>query len=106
MAVGSLVMAAAFKELGSGMSICRANPALLQQVLKFGVCGAMGQASIFYTIANFDSVVTTADSLPVIENTIVSSCSRPRNHCDQVPFLASSNSKHISKCLHMKGKIL
>lgn len=60
MAVGSLVMAATFKELRSGISICRSNPALTSQILKFGVCGAMGQASIFYTIANFDSVVTTA----------------------------------------------
>lgn len=60
MAVGSLVMAAAFEELKTGLSFCRANPAVTSQILKFGVCGAMGQASIFYTIANFDSVVCTA----------------------------------------------
>jgi len=60
MACGSCVAAAAFSELRQGWTFCRENPALTQQILKFGVCGAMGQASIFYTIANFDSVVSTA----------------------------------------------
>jgi len=60
MACGSAVAAAAFSELRQGWTFCRENPALTQQILKFGVCGAMGQASIFYTIANFDSVVSTA----------------------------------------------
>jgi len=60
MALGSLVAAIAFKELRTGFNYCKANPAITQQILKFGVCGAMGQASIFYTISNFDSVVSTA----------------------------------------------
>merc|ERR1711862_9401 len=47
-------------EMTSGARYCKANPALLQQLLKLGVCGAMGQAAIFYTISNFDSVVCTA----------------------------------------------
>jgi len=60
MALGSLVAAVMFQELRAGYNFCSANPAIRQQILKFGVCGAMGQASIFYTIANFDSVVSTA----------------------------------------------
>jgi UDP-galactose transporter B1 len=60
MAVGSVVAATAFSEMRPGFKFLRENPELLQQVLKFGVCGAMGQASIFYTIANFDPVVSTA----------------------------------------------
>jgi len=60
MAIGSLIAATAFSELRQGFRFCRENPVLAQQIIKFGICGALGQASIFYTIANFDSVVCTA----------------------------------------------
>jgi len=60
MALGSFVMSGLFQEIGTGFSYMSANPAIAQQIIKFGVCGACGQASIFYTIANFDSVVSTA----------------------------------------------
>jgi len=60
MSFGAAVAAGIFNEYASGLSMLMENPALLTQVLKFGVCGAMGQASIFFTIANFDSVTSTA----------------------------------------------
>ncbi|CAE7350109.1 meigo [Symbiodinium natans] len=47
-------------ELREGVIFCLANPNFAQQVIKLSVCGALGQASVFYTIANFDSVVCAA----------------------------------------------
>jgi len=60
MAAAAFVAAAARRELRQGLAFCRANPSMYGQILKFAVCGAMGQACIFYTIAQFDSVVCTA----------------------------------------------
>jgi UDP-galactose transporter B1 len=60
MAVCAAVFAAVLGELKTGYAFCRANPAIGSAIAKFAVCGAMGQACIFYTIANFDPVVCTA----------------------------------------------
>merc|ERR1712224_1151629 len=60
MAVWAAVFAAVMGEMKTGYAFCRANPAIGSAIAKFAVCGAMGQACIFYTIANFDPVVYTA----------------------------------------------
>lgn len=60
MAVAATVMAILKKEIGPGAKYLRENPLIYSQILKFAVCGAMGQACIFYTISNFDPVVCTA----------------------------------------------
>jgi len=60
MMVAAGVFAAARSEITQGLRFCRENPSILTQIVKFSVCGAMGQASIFYTISNFDSVVCVA----------------------------------------------
>lgn len=60
MAVAALIMAVLKKELGPGAKYLRENPQIYSQILKFSVCGAMGQACIFYTISNFDPVLCTA----------------------------------------------
>merc|ERR1711957_608542 len=60
MMVAAFVFAAVKSEVGPGFSFLKANPGLYSQIVKYAFCGAMGQACIFYTIANFDSVVCTA----------------------------------------------
>jgi len=60
MAVAAFAFASVKGELKSGMDYCKANPTIMKQLVKLGLCGAMGQAAIFYTISNFDSVVCTA----------------------------------------------
>lgn len=60
MALASLGFASLRSEMSQGLAFCKANPAIAGQILQFSACGAMGQACIFYTIANFDSVVCTA----------------------------------------------
>ncbi|CAE7173635.1 HUT1 [Symbiodinium pilosum] len=59
MAVTSCLLALR-SELREGATFCFANPSFAREVVKFSACGALGQASIFYTIANFDSVVCAA----------------------------------------------
>lgn len=60
MMMAATVFAAVTGEMKSGYAFCRANPAIGSAIAKFAVCGAMGQACIFYTIANFDPVRCTA----------------------------------------------
>jgi len=60
MAVAATVMAILKKEIRPGVTYLRENPLINSQILKFSVCGALGQACIFYTISNFDPVVCTA----------------------------------------------
>lgn len=60
MAVASLLFAVARSEMREGARFCLQNPLLARKILKFALCGALGQACIFYTIANFDSVVCSA----------------------------------------------
>lgn len=47
-------------EMSQGLSYCKANPDIMSKIIKQSVCGAAGQACIFYMIANFDSVLCTA----------------------------------------------
>jgi UDP-galactose transporter B1 len=60
MMMWAAVFATVMGEMKTGYAYCRANPAISSAIAKFAVCGAMGQACIFYTIANFDPVVCTA----------------------------------------------
>eukprot|EP00438_Fugacium_kawagutii_P029185 Skav223823 [mRNA] locus=scaffold3121:52487:54700:- [translate_table: standard] len=60
MAVASFVFATVRSELREGTRFCLQNPPLARKILKFAMCGALGQACIFYTIAHFDSVVCSA----------------------------------------------
>lgn len=60
MFLAALVFAGAKSEIREGLKFCRANPAIQKQILQFSVCGALGQACIFYMIANFNSVVATS----------------------------------------------
>lgn len=46
-------------DFSSGVNFCRANPIILEKMLKFAACSALGQTFIFYTIANFDPLVCT-----------------------------------------------
>lgn len=55
----AVVFALARGELVRGTSFCLANPNVLTKIVKFGACSAAGQSFIFYTIANFDPLVTT-----------------------------------------------
>ncbi len=59
MAVTATVFALVLGEATSGLSFCLANPIIFSKILKFAVCSAVGQSFIFYTIANFDSLVCT-----------------------------------------------
>lgn len=60
MAIAALGFAIIRSEFREGWTYCRKNPTIFKDVFKFGLFGAFGQASIFYTIANFDSVTCTA----------------------------------------------
>ena len=43
----------------SGLAFIGKNPDILSKLLKFAACSAVGQSFIFYTITNFDPLVTT-----------------------------------------------
>ena len=59
MAVIAAAVALVTGELTSGYKFCEKNPVILQKILKFGLASAIGQSFIFYTITNFDALVTT-----------------------------------------------
>lgn len=42
-----------------GIDFLQANPEIYGAVLKFAACSAIGQSAIFFTIANFDPLITT-----------------------------------------------
>ena len=42
----------------SGLQFCLNNPLILQKILYFSICSAIGQSFIFFTIANFDPLVS------------------------------------------------
>ncbi|KAJ8602004.1 hypothetical protein CTAYLR_002754 [Chrysophaeum taylorii] len=46
-------------ELVRGTAFCVANPLVMMKIMRFAACSAVGQSFIFYTIANFDPLVTT-----------------------------------------------
>lgn len=59
MAVVAAVWAVAVGEITSGVAYCTANPAIMTKIGAFAICSAIGQSFIFYTISNFDPLVTT-----------------------------------------------
>ncbi len=50
MAVTAAAFALFLGEFGSGVTYCIENPVILNKILKFAVCSAIGQSFIFYTI--------------------------------------------------------
>lgn len=59
MMLTAAVVGVFFGEFQTGIKFCTENPVILEKILKFAVCSAIGQSFIFYTIANFDPLVCT-----------------------------------------------
>ena len=59
MGIAALFISLILGEFQNGIIYCAQNPSLFQKLLNFGVCSAIGQSFIFYTIANFDPLVCT-----------------------------------------------
>eukprot|EP01034_Spumella_vulgaris_P021410 gene21410-27440_t len=59
MAITASLLALFLGEFSTGLNYCLANPVILNKILKFAVCSAVGQSFIFYTISNFDPLVCT-----------------------------------------------
>jgi len=59
MSITAAIVSLALGELQSGAKFCLENPVVLQNILRFALCSAIGQSFIFYTIANFDSLTCT-----------------------------------------------
>lgn len=59
--MGLIAVAAAFYfgEIDTALAFCKANPKIVEKMSYFCVCSACGQIFIFFTIANFDSLVST-----------------------------------------------
>lgn len=57
MALTAGLIALFLGEITSGAYYCMANPIILNKILKFALCSAVGQSFIFYTISNFDPLV-------------------------------------------------
>jgi UDP-galactose transporter B1 len=57
MCLTATVIAGALGEINSGVAYLLANPEILNKIIKFAICSAVGQSFIFYTIANFDPLV-------------------------------------------------
>jgi len=59
MCLTAVIIAAFLGELNAGTKFCMENPVILEKILKFAACSAVGQSFIFYTISEFDSLVCT-----------------------------------------------
>jgi UDP-galactose transporter B1 len=57
MCLTAIVISGALGEFGSGLAYCASNPEILEKIIKFAICSAVGQSFIFYTIANFDPLI-------------------------------------------------
>merc|ERR1712037_1020066 len=55
----ALLMALALDQFFGGVAFLLDHPDLLTAVAKFSFCSAIGQSAIFFTMANFDPLVTT-----------------------------------------------
>jgi UDP-galactose transporter B1 len=53
----ALVISLALGEVMTGYKFCMDNPAVLNLVVHFSICSAVGQSFIFYTVAHFDPLV-------------------------------------------------
>eukprot|EP00527_Entomoneis_sp_CCMP2396_P008164 CAMPEP_0198137778 /NCGR_PEP_ID=MMETSP1443-20131203/1238_1 /TAXON_ID=186043 /ORGANISM="Entomoneis sp., Strain CCMP2396" /LENGTH=329 /DNA_ID=CAMNT_0043799323 /DNA_START=304 /DNA_END=1293 /DNA_ORIENTATION=- len=51
------VIAGGLGEVQTGMAFCIANPEILNKIIKFALCSAVGQSFIFYVVSNFDPLV-------------------------------------------------
>ena len=45
-------------DLHTGVAYCMENPEILSKILQFSACSAVGQSFVFYTLANFDPLIT------------------------------------------------
>ena len=59
MGLTAFVLAVGLNEFIPGIKFCLDNPVILNKIIKFALCSAVGQSFIFYTIANFDPLVCT-----------------------------------------------
>ena len=59
MGLTAFVLAVGLNEFIPGIKFCLDNPVILNKIVKFALCSAVGQSFIFYTIANFDPLVCT-----------------------------------------------
>lgn len=59
MGLTAVVIAFSTQEFLPGLDFCLKNPIILNKILKFAVCSAIGQSFIFFTISNFDPLVCT-----------------------------------------------
>mmetsp|Transcript_11256 Transcript_11256/g.32373 ORF Transcript_11256/g.32373 Transcript_11256/m.32373 type:complete len:377 (+) Transcript_11256:78-1208(+) len=59
MCVVAFLVAALGGEIHSGMNFLVDNPEILNSIVKFAICSAVGQSFVFYTIAHFDPLVLT-----------------------------------------------
>lgn len=57
MAITAAAIALFLGEFKSGVEFCVQNPIIMNNILKFAVCSAIGQSFIFYTISNFNPLV-------------------------------------------------
>jgi solute carrier family 35 (UDP-galactose transporter), member B1 len=57
MCLTAALIALGLGEVQSGAVYCLNNPEILNKIVKFAICSAVGQSFIFYTIANFDPLV-------------------------------------------------
>jgi UDP-galactose transporter B1 len=55
----AVAVSVSLDQFGPGLAFVLANPDLLAKVAKFAFCSAIGQSAIFFTMANFDPLVTT-----------------------------------------------
>lgn len=60
MMIVAIAISTLLGELHTGILYCMQNPLVLDSIVKFALCSAIGQSFIFYTIANFDPLVCTS----------------------------------------------
>ena len=59
MGITAIVVALVLGDATTGFKFCVENPVILEKILKFAICSAIGQSFIFYTISEFNSLVCT-----------------------------------------------
>jgi UDP-galactose transporter B1 len=57
MCLTAVIIAGGLGEIQTGAAFCVANPEIVDKIIKFAACSAVGQSFIFYTISNFDPLV-------------------------------------------------
>jgi hypothetical protein len=55
----SIITSHTYNAGSSGLQFCLNHPLVLQKILYFSICSAIGQSFIFFTIANFDPLVSS-----------------------------------------------